>query len=234
MPDEAAFVEGRLDRVLTQYRESPRLLAVIRHGLEQRLEAANALADIPNHFDILTAVGDQLTIIGKWLGFPRCHCVCVSPPLFGFECAEGEGDPNVTIVGFCEGGVFEGCFESGTGEICLDDDEVYRRFLLVRRYQVVRRYSHADLEAAAKIMWGAEAGAMTLRAGAVCIFPGRDLDQSELSQVPLAFRALPIAPGMETFIHYGDAPIFGFGTGWAGFCEGSFLCPDRIYPYSCN
>ncbi len=233
--DADAFVESRIDRVLTQYRESPRLLSIIRHGLEQRAEAVAAALDMPEHFDIRNAVGEQLTIIGKWLGFPRCHCVCVSPALFGFPCPEGEGDPTVTVVGFCEGGVFEGCFEGGTGEICFDDDEVYRRYLLARRYQVVRRFRQKDLEAAARYIWGPNAEAFTMKAGQVCILPGRPLDAAELSQVPLAFRVLPIAPGVQPYIHYGEAPIFGFGDGWLGFCDGGdWLCPVRVDPYSCN
>lgn len=230
------FIETRIDRVLTQYRESPRLLGVARHGLEQRRQAAEAIRDAPEHFDILTAQGDQLTIVGKWLGFPRCHCVCVSPPVFGFPCPPGEGDPNVTIVGLCEGGVFDGCFEGGSGEICIDDDEVYRGYLLARRYQMLRRYARADLEAAARHIWGETAEVFSQRPGAVVIAPRRDLTTVEYAQVPVAFRVLPTAPGVATFIHYGTKPLIGFGSGWADICDedAEFLCPVRVDPYSCN
>lgn len=233
--EAAAFVESRIDRVLTQYRESARLLALLRHGLDQRANAALAVMDIPEHFDIRDARGDQLTIIGKWLGFPRCHCVCVTPPLFGFPCPDGEGDPNVTIVGLCEGGVFDGCFASGTGEICLDDDEVYRAFLMARVYQTVGRYQLEDLEAAARIIWGATAVVYVHRPGAVCIAPGRLLTPAESAQVPVAFRVLPVAAGIQTFIHLGVRPLLGFGEGWATLCdEADFLCPIRVDPYTCN
>lgn len=77
-------VEAEVDRIRTQYRESPNLLAYFRHVLGQIADAQTALCRIPAAFDLDTAVGDQLTILGKDLGFPRRHCQGQFRPVFGF------------------------------------------------------------------------------------------------------------------------------------------------------
>ena len=84
-PTKEALVDERIDRVLTQYRESPRLLFLIKAYLNKVAETALQVCDLPEKFDLDTAVGDQLTILGKRLGWPRCHCICDVQPVFGFE-----------------------------------------------------------------------------------------------------------------------------------------------------
>src|ERR1700754_4525413 len=100
--DQTTFVEAGVDRVLTQYRESPKLLHTMRTYLGQAWQVSQAICNLPNYFSLDTAVGDQLTIIGKWMGFPRCHCVCDVQPVFGFSC--GPSTDTRPIVGFCEDG----------------------------------------------------------------------------------------------------------------------------------
>lgn len=226
-------MEERVNRILTQYRESPKLLAIIRHDLGQIAEAANAACEIPSKFDIIDAVGDQLTILGKQLGWPRCHCICLPVPVFGFSC--GLTTPNQPIVGLCEGGVWANCQEAGTGDICFDDDEVYRGYLLARRYQVRQLWEIDNLQAAARHIWGDTATAVSLGGARVAIQPGRALTIVEQLQIPVAFRVLPIAAGITPHISFEIGKVFGFGTGWGGLCESaSWLCPVEIDPYSCT
>lgn len=292
--DKAGLVEERIDRILTQYRESPNLLGIIRHDLGQIADIIieangsrgfvsellsagdNVLSDgqqviisdpdcqpapgMPEKFDILTAVGDQLTIIGKWLGFPRCHCICQNVPVFGFECSESvdyvlsngnellsDGDQvivtntygvplkNLDIVGLCEGGVWFGCGDGGTDDICLDDDETYRGYLLARRYQARQLWDIDSLQAAVEHIWGDTATAISMGGGRVAIIPGRPLSNLELVQLPVAFRVLPIAPGITPYISYNSGVVFGFGDGWGGLCESAqWFCPQEFDAYSCN
>ncbi|NSZ57759.1 DUF2612 domain-containing protein [Agrobacterium tumefaciens] len=232
-PDKSAFVEERIDRILTQYRESPNLLSIIRQDLEQIADAVIETCEIPSKFDILDAVGDQLTIIGRQLGWPRCHCICVPVPVFGFSC--GVTTPNQPIVGLCEGGVWSNCQEAGTGDICLDDDEVYRRFLLARRYQVRQLWDIDSLSAAAQHLWGDLATVTSLGGARVAVSPGRTLTTLEQLMLPVAFRVLPLAPGITPYISLQTGKVFGFGAGWGGLCDGSsWLCPEPINPYLCN
>lgn len=252
--DREAFIKESLDRILTQYRESPNLLAVIRHDIGQIADAAIAADSIPSFFDIDTSTADQLTLLGKRMGWPRCHCVCVLPPVFGFECETP--NPNQTIVGFaCEGGgggwldywpeswgenssdipsIWADCNAAGSGDYCFTDDEVYRGYLKARRYQMLHRFDLDGLQAAAQHIWGEASYAINLGFGRACVAIGRDLTAREERELDLAFRVLPFAPGIERYVFRGDAPLFGFGTGWAGFCEdAAWFCPALIDPYAC-
>lgn len=232
-PEKADLIQAGIDRLLTQYRESPNLIAVIEHGLLQLSDAAMMICAIPDHFYLDTAVGDQLTLLGKRLGFPRCHCVCDDTgPLFGFSC--GEANPNRPIVGFCESSTWAACNSFGVGELCLDDDEVYRGFLLARRYQALQRYALDDLQQAMGHIWGSSARAMSMGGGKVSLSPGRELTLREEQELPLALRVLPIAPGIEIYVSRSVGNLFGFGAGWAGFCEDAvWHCPEKVNPYDC-
>jgi hypothetical protein len=243
-----AFVEEAIDRVLTQYRESPNLLGLIRYDIGQIADVAVEIDSIPSFFDLDTAVGDQLTLLGKRLGWPRCHCVCTIEPVFGFAC---DGDnPNQQIIGFCEEqwpevwgdswgiirqGIWADCRAAGSGDICFDDDEVYRGYLKARRYQAIQRYQFDDLMAAMAHVWGETTNAFTFRNGTVVVSPGRALNDREQRELPVALRVLPIAPGIRIDVHLYTGPVFGFGEGWTGFCEDAqWLCPEPIDPYACT
>lgn len=233
-PATGDLVEAEIHRVGTQYRESPNLLGLMRGYLRQIEEVAQAVCAIPSFFDIDTAVGDQLTLLGKRLGWPRCHCVCDVAPVFGFAC-EGQVPGGPPIVGFCEGGTWVDCDEVGNSEICLDDDEVYRGYLKARRYQMLGLYDVASLQAAAQHVWGSAASVAEAGRGRVVLAPGRALSTAEAREMPLVIRVMPIAPGIRATVHLDPGPIFGFGTGWGGLCEGaSWLCETDPRAYSCE
>ncbi|MEP9376216.1 DUF2612 domain-containing protein [Aquabacter sp. CN5-332] len=227
------LVEEEIDRVATQYRESPKLLGLIRAYLGQVEEAIQVACSVPSFFDLDTAVGDQLTLLGKRLGFPRCHCGCVMPPVIGFDC-DGAYQGPYTIVGACEGGSLLSCRETGSSTICIDDDDLYRPILKARRYQMLGLYDIDSLNAAAELIWGPTASAHTLGGGVVAVAPGRELTDDEFMLRPIAFRALPIAPGIKAMTSDAAGPIVGFGDGWGGACDGSeILCPIDPHPYDC-
>lgn len=217
-PDKEAMVEAEIDRVLTQYRESPKLLHLIRTYLRQAADAYLSICAIPTFFDLDNAVGDQLTKLGQRLGWPRCHCVCTVQPIYGFECE------NVStifpIVDFCDpNGMWEDCGPFGTSDLCLTDDETYRKFLKVRRYQMLSLYDLQSLEEAIAIFWGSTARVIDAGAGRVVVAPGRELDSTERALLQIYPRVLPIAPGIRLRFHFGPTRVFGFGEGWGGFCE---------------
>jgi hypothetical protein len=229
LPDQ---VEPQINLVATEYRESTNLIAFARTILKQVDEVARSVHAIPFYFDLDTAVGDQLTIIGKQLGWPRCHCVCDVSPIFGFDC--GPNPLAIPIVGFCQGGMWLDCSAAGNSQLCLNDDEVYRGYLRARRYQMLGLYDIASLQAALRHIWGDQAFVADAGHGEVVLAPGRDLLTDELRELPLAIRVLPIAPGITPLVHFGDAPIFGFGSGWKGLCENAvWLCRFDVHAYDC-
>lgn len=227
-PDPGALVEAEIDRVLTQYRESPKLLHLIRTYLLQAEEALRVICSIPDFFDIDTSVGDQLTLIGKRLGWPRCHCYCVTQPVFGFAC---EGVPSeYTLTGFCDdSGTWVDCADFGVETVCITDDSVYRQFLYSRRYQFLGLYDIASLEAAVRHLFGPTGLVLDAGQRRVVIAPGRPLSADESALLPLYQRVLPVALGISIRFHLGALPVFGFGDGWGGFCEGAeWMCPEEI------
>lgn len=213
--EDYELVEARINRVLTQYRESPNLLFLLRSHLRQVEIVHQALCDMPEQFDIETAVGDQLTIVGKRLGFPRCHCVCDVQPVYGFDC----GDDGRAVVGACDAGTWADCGDDGVSEICISDDDIYRSLLKARRYQMLARYSWEDLQAALQTIYGPQARVLDAGRGRVVLGPLRELSALEVSLLQIVPRVLPVAPGIATRWHFGTRPIAGFGEGWGGACE---------------
>lgn len=233
-PVTGELVEEEIDKVATQYREATKFLGTVRAFLAQTEDAAIKLCAVPDFFDIDTAVGDQLTIIGKWLGFPRCHCVCEPPLVIGYGCSGGYTGP-YTLAGYCEpGSAFISCSPLGNSTLCIDDDETYRGMLKARRYQMLGLYDIASLQAAARHIWGGIASVIDSKVGRVVIAPGRVLSATEETQVPVAFRVLPIAPGIQGLVHRGAALAAGYGAGWGGYCDGSeIICPTYPHTYTC-
>ena len=216
--DQETFVEDGIDRVLTQYRESPNLLFVIRTYLRKLWEATDVICDLPDYFDIDTAVGDQLSIIGKWMGFPRCHYVCDVQPVFGFSC-DTETTTDRPIVGFCESASWRGCVSDGVSQICINDDDLYRSILKARSYQMQSMYDWQSLKASLTGIFGDQARIMDCGHRQVVLAPFRELSELETAAMKVIARALPIAPGISQRWHFGTRIVFGFGEGWGGFCE---------------
>jgi hypothetical protein len=173
-PSPGEMVDDAINRLATQYRESEKLKHLIRTYVAQVEEAAILACALPSFFDIETAVGDQLTIIGKRMGWPRCHCVCDTQPVFGFECAGVVSE--VPLAGFCDDNVtWADCGIGGFAEICIVDDAMYRATLLARRYQMQALYDLASLTAAVRHLYGPQALILDAGVGRVVIAPGRPL-----------------------------------------------------------
>lgn len=226
-PSELA--EARIDRVLTQYRESPNLLFLMRNYLIAAAEATQTVCELPEKFALDSAVGDQLTVLGKRMGWPRCHCVCEVEPVFGFDCLD---EFNLRpIVGFCDpNATWDGC-SSGISEVCIADDAAYRKFLQVRAYQYLNRYDLASLEECIKILFGETASVLYAGEGRVVIAPGRDLTSSEINLLQLYPRVLPVALGVRVMFHFGSKRVFGFGEGWGGFEEDDLTKTQQSLAY---
>ena len=216
-PNHGSLVEIEVSKLPTQYREAAKLQAMMRVYLAQVEEAARVVCSIPDFFDIDTAVGDQLTILGRILGFPRCHCVCEPGPLIGIPYPEGTVTP-YEIVGLCEGGSLAGCDGGSLNEFCINDDDVYRRFLKARRYQMLGLFDRDSLLAAARLTWGPTAWIVRADLCEVVLAPGRPIARSERPLQEIAARILPVAPGISLKYWTDLRPVAGIGQGWAGLC----------------
>ncbi|MCD1645237.1 DUF2612 domain-containing protein [Aurantimonas coralicida] len=215
------FVEERIDRVLTQYRESYKLLSLCRTYLEQVAELEDLAYRLIDYFDVDTAVGDQLTILGKALGWPRCHCRGQRRPVFGFACEDGEcGPPVIPVAGFCE--AEWDCGGPDYVEFCFTDDEMYRRFLKARIVTLLGDYTRAGLTVASRELFGPLAVIYREDIGEVSVATSRFLSTVEISIAHLFAQVLPVAPGVRFRVWHSRGVPFGFGEGWGGFCDGYF------------
>ena len=213
------LVESRIDKVLTQYRESPKLLFMLRTYLALIADLIDISEGMATHFELDSAVGEQLTYIGNEMGWPREHCVCTPPPVFGLT--SGDCAANPLILGFCEvGGSWQNCVTAELGSLRVDDDELYRQMLYVRAYALDRRFDRAALDLCVAILWGEAAQILYDQNGKIVIAIGRELSASESVYLPLYTKVLPVNAGVKVLYHRGSAKnLFGFGFGWGGFCE---------------
>lgn len=258
-PDPGSMVAAAKGRVITQYREAHKLLALAGAYLAHVEDAALAACAVPGSFDLDTATGDQLAIIGRLLGFPRAHCVCDASPVFGFNC---DDDPN--IRGFCETEEvsWANCADYQTSTLVIRDDEIYRKLLRVRCYQYLALFDRDSLAACVQEIWGSSAHIAGEGKRWVAIAPGKTLSSTESQILPIALRVLPIPAGVTIKVSYGNSPLFGFGTGYVGFCkespktfgfcagfhgfcddavwncpgeiEAAWFCPVTVDPYACT
>lgn len=224
-PDLTALLESKIDKILTQYRESPKLLGLIRNYLKQVELTAQEICVMPTYFDIDTAVGDQLTILGKILGWPRCHCLAERLPVFGFACTDDcyDGPP---IVGFCESdeATWLGCSGPTHKDFCFDDDELYRKWLKARIVALSGDYRRPSFDAVLQDFFeNTDAAIIQEIPGTITAWPGRALTDLEKKLIDLIPEVMPVAYGVKLKFAYGTGPIFGFGTGYAGLCDGNFI-----------
>lgn len=186
-------VDDKVGRVLTQYRESPKLLGMIRAYVDQINDAQEHLCAIPSKFDLDTAVGNQLTIIGRWLGFPRCHNVPSAVPVFGFVC-DGVSSP-YNLKGFCESAIWFGCPGIASSRVCITDDELYRRFLKVRRYQLLGKNDYTSFQECLELLFPSSGATYSQADRAITVDPNRSLTTLEATFHKVFERVLPRALG---------------------------------------
>jgi hypothetical protein len=216
-PVDGALVEERINKVATEYREATNLLFIARTYIGEVEKIAQSACSLPEEFDLDTSVGEQLSFVGKRMGFGRCHCVCDVPAAFGFDC--GIAPPRLPIRGFCAGVTWSDCRDPGISEVCIDDDELYRKFLYARRYQILGLYDRDSLTLALRHIYGPQAIIIAERPRKVVLAPMRELDRTELSVIQLVPRVLPLAYGIQARFHFGIRNPFGFGPGWGTWCE---------------
>ena len=219
--DRAGLVDGEISRIATQYRESPHLIGLISAYVGQVADVIGAACPIPDAFDIDDAVGDQLTIIGKWLGWPRVHCRGARQAVFGFASEScNPCDPSTYMIGgFCSD--WGGCPASEFASYEFVDDELYRRFLKARVVQLSRDYRRPSLVASAQALFDAEDATIFAETpGRVSISLARASEPGEWQILDLYRQVLPIAPGIKVAFRtqYAAGSPFGLGDGWGGFC----------------
>lgn len=112
--------EDYLKLVPPQHRELPKFSSVVKMVTQGPSDLTASINDWPLKFDLETAIGDQLDIIGEWIGFSRQ----VKIPLDGIYLSFEDADP---LLGWGEGR-WKGSFDE-TSQLQLLGDADYRRIL---------------------------------------------------------------------------------------------------------
>lgn len=106
-----------VELVPSENTDKPHFIAMLRTLTGGFSDEINALISMQGAFDLDTAVGDQLDILGKWIGLPRT----LSVPILVFFSFDVSG------LGFDQGN-WKGPDDPGTGLVMMDDD-TYRIML---------------------------------------------------------------------------------------------------------
>ena len=118
------------DLIPSANNQQPKFMATVNLLTGVLAETAATTLSLPQAFDVDTAVGEQLDMVGEWVGFPRRVFVPLIGVFFSW---------NTTGLGWNEGS-WKGPFETGDGTVLLDDT-TYRTFL---RIQILANYWHGD------------------------------------------------------------------------------------------
>ena len=107
------------NRVPSQHRNKGKFIKTLRAVLDPVLSLQNLLASIPELYDLDRATGNQLDVVGEWVGRNRFISIPIEGVFFSFDDTE--------ITGF-DRGVWCGEYDATSGMTRLDDDSY--RFLL--------------------------------------------------------------------------------------------------------
>lgn len=107
-----------LNRITSSHADKPNFVGMMAALIEPFIHAQDLLAELLTAFDIDTATGVQLDVVGQWVGIARQIAQPISGVFFSFDTAS---------LGF-DRGVWKGPFDPDTGLINLDD-ELYRALL---------------------------------------------------------------------------------------------------------
>jgi hypothetical protein len=135
-----------LSLITSEHNQQPNFMALVGVLAGAMADCVAAMASIPPAFNLQTAIGAQLDIIGLWVGQPRIVPYILIPGFFGFSALQ-TGLPEGLALTFGDlrnpsiGGVWYGLGEAATGNTQLNDAQ-YRTVLVAR---IVRNQSNGTL-----------------------------------------------------------------------------------------
>lgn len=112
------LVQPYLDLVTGEHRDKPDFVSVLTVALEPIADTRAVVDAFPTAYDLDTAVGAQLDVVGEWAGRPRYLTAPLTDVYFSFDDAE---------VGF-DSGTWKGPYDPETGLVALPDSP-YRTLL---------------------------------------------------------------------------------------------------------
>lgn len=230
MADQAPFpIADYLDKITSEHRGKPRFSATVEANVSPLVDAQQVAAGIPAAFDLDTAIGAQLDVVGEWVGISRK----IQVPLVSVWFSIG-------IAGLGVGeGIWKGPYDPTYGIAELDDD-TYRD--LIRLKIKVNTWDGlvSSIQSAIEAFYGGVSGSLPFvedgqdMTMTVCIsgsrpammrfaiFAGRYV---QFKPAAVTVRSVvPSIPGPVFGIGVENEYIGGIGTGsWAVDAEAALL-----------
>jgi hypothetical protein len=135
------------DLLILQYKNKPKAVALI-DGLYDILYANGLILDVQDGFNIDTAVGKQLDILGKYIGVDRSYYGLTEPEGVFFAFANQLLDDTFNYKGFQNSlvnGKFVDLVDFGSINFLLNDDQ-YRFILKLKIIQNTSNHSEWDIQ----------------------------------------------------------------------------------------
>jgi len=220
-------LEHYLERVPSWNRAHPKFMATLAAVLQPFVDAQSLLADLPSYFDLDTAIGKQLDVVGEWVNRSRYIPVPLANLWFSL---------NILGKGLNQG-IWKGPYDPGSGLTRLDD-ETYRR--LLRAVIDANNWDGSLYQAQAAIaqffdysgtlVFTEDRGDMSVVVGFSQVVP------SVLDLMLLARNYLPLkAEGVKTYYlvtSVNKTPLFGLNVGneyISGLNQGSWgVTPEAL------
>lgn len=210
------IIQSYVELLIIQYASKPKARATI-DLLIRTLMQNGIYFDVDTAFDLETAVGAQLDIIGKYVGVDRTYTQQVIPssPHFAFTTAEDiANNTENSDIGFndatsylTDAGIWEDISNITYTHVLTDTD--YRFILKMRIIQNSSNHSHKSIDESMKMFFG-DGVVMTSLNGSMTMF--YFVDSANYSRAVIALRkgVLPRPMGVGLGAIQLSAPFYGF------------------------
>lgn len=116
------IIDTYLNRVPAQHREKPKFRATLEASLSPFVQLGNLMESVPSLYDVDSAIGSQLDVVGEWVGITRVINSAIEGIYFSLD--------DTADVGF-DSGVWRGPYDPISGIVSLDDD-TYRTLIRLK------------------------------------------------------------------------------------------------------
>lgn len=217
MADVSSLIEYYTDLLIIQYNQKPKARATIQLYVENLL-ASGVLLDVLNGYDIETAVGKQLDVLGKYVGVDRFFLESDIINYFAFTDYEEPDPDSETKYGFSTYATYDGFSANGWltySDIVLQkntlDDADFRTVIKLAIIQNTSNHSVGDIDTRIAALFGSDVHAEAKNSVPMVMWYFIRLSNSPLMQAILYKKLLPKPMGVRLqYVQQPTGNIFAF------------------------
>lgn len=227
------FVDNYEKLLIIQYSDKPKAIGSVRAILSAYENVYEGAMSLEEAFDLDTAVGKQLDIIGKIVGISREVPFAVPKNFFGFEdnvdTAYPFDDKFLSVNTYPMKDKFELDYSTG-----ILDDYRFRFFIkskIAKNYTVAKVYSETgvSLPSTLDYLFEGKSYVVDNKNMSMTIYIDREFDTSMIQYIKqLDLIPRPQGVRYRAVIQYAESSTFGFGDNNTGFGD-KFSSPIESY-----